>query len=376
MPSGNAVVIKRRPGHLASLDWETGRTHLHISKDREPIPEQDMAATFAEIRELLSRLPGPDAAAGEAARARQAALTKPPGSLGRLEDLAIWLARWQGRDLPKLDHPRIAVFAGNHGIAARGVSAYPVAVTAQMVRNFIAGGAAVNQLSRLADADLRIYEMDLDSPTADFTETAAMSEADCARALAYGMTAVEQGLDVLALGEMGIANTTSAAALCLALFGGEAGDWVGRGTGIDNRTLARKTELVEAAVRFHGEALADPLEVLRRLGGLELAAIVGAVIAARMARTPVLLDGYACTAAAAVLARIDPATIDHCQVAHCSVEPGHETLLRRLGKEPLFDLGMRLGEASGAALAIPLLKAAVACHRDMATFAEAGVSTP
>jgi nicotinate-nucleotide--dimethylbenzimidazole phosphoribosyltransferase len=340
------------------------------------MPGEDMAAPFAEIRELLTRLPGPDETAGEAVRARQAELTKPPGSLGRLEELAHWLARWQGRELPRLDHPRIAVFAGNHGIAARGVSAYPTAVTAQMVGNFIAGGAAVNQLSRLADADLRVYEMDLDRPTADFTETAAMSEADCARALAYGMTAVEEGLDVLALGEMGIANTTSAAALCLALFGGEAGDWVGRGTGIDDRTLALKTELVEAAVRFHDAASSEPLEVLRRLGGLELAAIVGAIVAARMARTPVLLDGFACTAAAAVLAKLDPAAIDHCQVAHRSVEPGHDALLRRLDKAPIFDLGMRLGEASGAALAIPLLKAAVACHRDMATFAEAGVSTP
>jgi nicotinate-nucleotide--dimethylbenzimidazole phosphoribosyltransferase len=293
----------------------------------------------------LTRLPGPDEGAGSAARSRQAELTKPPGSLGRLEDLVVWLARWQGRSPPSADHPRIAVFAE------------------QMVRNFIAGGAAINQLSALADADLRVYEMGLEQATADFTAAPAMSEAECVHALAYGMKAVEDGIDILALGEMGIANTTSAAALCLALFGGAASEWVGHGTGIDDRTHEHKTALVADAVRFHGDALDDPLEVLRRLGGLELAAIAGAVIAARMARTPVLLDGFACTAAAAVLAKIDPGLIDHCEVAHRSVEPGH-------------DLDMRLGEASGAALAIAIVKAAVACHRDMATFAEAGISTP
>jgi len=344
------------------------------------MPDQSMAASFSEVRELLTRLPGADEETGSAARSRQAELTKPPGSLGRLEDLAVWLARWQGRSPPSADHPRIAVFAGNHGVAARGVSAYPAEVTKQMVRNFIAGGAAVNQLSALADADLRVFEMGLDQATADFTEAAAMSEAECVHALAYGMTAVEDGIDILALGEMGIANTTSAAALCLALFGGAASEWVGRGTGIDDRTHEHKTALVADAVRFHGDALGDalddPLEVLRRLGGLELAAIAGAVIAARMARTPVLLDGFACTAAAAVLARIDPGLIDHCEVAHRSVEPGHTNLLQQLGKRPLLDLDMRLGEASGAALAIAIVKAAVACHRDMATFAEAGISTP
>jgi nicotinate-nucleotide--dimethylbenzimidazole phosphoribosyltransferase len=326
------------------------------------MPDQSMAASFSEVRKLLTRLPGPDEGAGSAARSRQAELTKPPGSLGRLEDLVVWLARWQGRSPPSADHPRIAVFAGNHGVAARGVSAYPAEVTKQMVRNFIAGGAAINQLSALADADLRVYEMGLEQATADFTAAPAMSEAECVHALAYGMKAVEDGIDILALGEMGIANTTSAAALCLALFGGAASEWVGHGTGIDDRTHEHKTALVADAVRFHGDALDDPLEVLRRLGGLELAAIAGAV--------------FACTAAAAVLAKIDPGLIDHCEVAHRSVEPGHTNLLQRLGKRPLLDLDMRLGEASGAALAIAIVKAAVACHRDMATFAEAGISTP
>ncbi len=333
-------------------------------------------ASFAEIRALLDELPGPDLAAGAAAAAREAKLTKPAGALGRLEELAQWLATWQGRHPPRIERPHAAVFAGNHGIAARGVSAYPAAVTKQMVRNFIDGGAAVNQLCELVDADLRVHEMALDEPTHDFTEQPAMAEDDCARAIAYGMMAVEQGIDLLALGEMGIGNTTSAAALSRALFGGTAADWTGRGTGIDDARLAHKTALIEAAVTKHGPALNDPLDILRHFGGLELAAILGAVLAAHMARTPVVLDGYACTAAAAVLHALDPHVLDHCLVAHRSVEPGHTRLLEKIGQRPLLDLDMRLGEASGAVLAIPLLKAACACHAGMATFDEAGVSGP
>src|SRR5262249_41732702 len=184
-------------------------------------------------------------------------LTKPAGALGRLEELSQWLATWQGRHPPRLDHPRTCVFAGNHGIAARGVSAYPAAVTAQMVQNFVAGGAAVNQPCKAVDADLRVYEMNLEQPTADFVEAPAMSEEDCARAIAYGMMAVEPGLDVLALGEMGIANTTSAAALCLGLFGGTAADWTGPGTGVVGAALDNKRTVVAAAVERHREAAGD-----------------------------------------------------------------------------------------------------------------------
>lgn len=337
---------------------------------------QQPASSFDEIRAILRHQPGPDLDAGTAAALRQDQLTKPRGALGRLEEVAQWLATWQGRHPPELRRPRICVFAANHGVAARGVSAYPASVTAQMVRNFIDGGAAVNQLSEMADADLRVYEMDLDRPTADFTTGPAMSEEACARAMAYGMMAVEPGLDLLCLGEMGIANTTSAAALCHALFGGCAADWVGPGTGVDAAGIRRKVAAVEAGLDANPGARADPLEALRRVGGFELAAIAGAVLAARMARTPVMLDGYACTAAAAVLLKLDPRALDHCMVAHLSAEPAHALLLETIDKRPLFDLGMRLGEASGAALAINLLKAAVACHAGMATFAEAGVSGP
>ncbi|HTQ32590.1 MAG TPA: nicotinate-nucleotide--dimethylbenzimidazole phosphoribosyltransferase [Stellaceae bacterium] len=336
----------------------------------------EIPASLDEIRALFAHLPGPDLEAGAAAALRERQLTKPAGALGRLEELAHWLATWQGRHPPRLDHPRTSVFAGNHGVAARGVSAYPAAVTAQMVQNFIAGGAAVNQLCKAVDADLRVYEMNLEEPTGDFVNGPAMGEADCARAVAYGMMAVEPEIDVLALGEMGIANTTSAAALCLALFGGGAEDWTGPGTGVVGAQLDQKREVVYAAVERHREAAGDPLDLLRRLGGNELAAIAGAVLAARMGRVPVVLDGFTCTAAAAVLHAVNPNALEHCVVAHVSVEPGHRLLLDKIGKRALFDLGMRLGEGSGATLAIAILKAAVACHNGMATFADAGVSGP
>lgn len=333
-------------------------------------------ASLDEMRALLAHLPGPDRETGQAAAARQAELTKPAGSLGRLEELAIWLAAWQARHPPSLDHPRTVVFAGNHGVAAHGVSAYPASVTVQMVKNFVAGGAAVNQLCRIVDADLRVYEMNLDAPTGDIATEPAMSEEECAKAMAYGMMAVEPGIDALAVGEMGIGNTTVAAALCAGLFGGDAVLWTGPGTGVAGAALDAKRSIVAAAAALHRLASRDPFELLRRLGGLELAAIVGAVMAARLGRVPVVLDGFTSTAAAAVLFAADSHALDHCVVAHVSAEPGHRVLLERLGQRPLFDFGMRLGEASGATLALAVLRAAAACHNGMATFGEAGVSGP
>jgi nicotinate-nucleotide--dimethylbenzimidazole phosphoribosyltransferase len=341
---------------------------MTMNKARKPI------ATLDEVRALLTEFPSADLEAAARAATREAVLTKPAGALGRLEEITSWLASWQGRHPPQIERPRACVFAGNHGVAARGVSAFPASVTAQMVQNFVAGGAAINQLCKAADAELRVYEMALDRPTADFTAEPAMSEEDCAKAMAYGMMAVEPGIDLLCLGEMGIANTTSAAALAQALFGGSAADWTGPGTGVAGAALQRKTEVVAAGVALHRPAARDSFDILRRLGGQELAAICGAVMAARLARTPVLLDGFACTAAAAVLHAADPHALDHCLVAYVSAEPGHRRLLQAIGKHALFDFGMRLGEASGAALAIPILRAALACHAGMATFAEAGVS--
>jgi len=333
--------------------------------------------TFEEMRRIILReLPGPDLEAQTRVVQRQAELTKPPGSLGRLEELAEWLAAWQGRAQPRVERPRVAVFAGSHGVARRGVSAYPPEVTRQMVKNFLAGGAAVNQLAAAIDADLRIYELDLDHPTEDFTQGPAMTEARAANAMAYGMTAAEPGIDVLCLGEMGIANTTTAATLCAALFGGNGADWAGPGTGVQGAALKNKIAVIDEALARHRAAIAarDPLTLLAAVGGEEFAAIAGAVVAARMGRIPVLLDGYACTAAAAVLFAIDRRALDHCKVAHRSAEPGHTRLLDKIGQRPLLDMDMRLGEASAAALAVPILKAAAACHNGMATFAEAGVS--
>lgn len=335
------------------------------------------AASFDEMRRILRELPGPDLTAQTEVVRRQTELTKPPGSLGRLEEIAEWLAAWQGRAQPRVERPRIAVFAGTHGVAARGVSAYPPEVTQQMVKNFLNGGAAINQLAAAIDADLRIYELDLEHPTADFTQGPAMNEARAANAMAYGMMAAEPGIDVLCLGEMGIANTTTAATLCAALFGGSGKDWAGPGTGVAGKALEHKIAVIDEALVHHKDAIArrDPLELLAAVGGEELAALTGAIVAARMGRIPVLLDGYACTAAAAVLQAVDKRALDHCLVAHRSAEPGHDRLLKAIDKAPLFDLGMRLGEASAAALAVPLLKAAAACHNGMATFAEAGVSS-
>jgi nicotinate-nucleotide--dimethylbenzimidazole phosphoribosyltransferase len=334
------------------------------------------AATFAEVRRILSDLPGPDLAAQTAIVSREAELTKPPGALGRLEELAEWLGAWQGRATPRIERPRVAVFAGTHGVARRGVSAYPPEVTHQMVQNFLAGGAAINQLSAAIDADLRIYELDLEHPTEDFTQGPAMSEARTAKAIAYGMMAAEPGIDVLCLGEMGIANTTAAATLCAALFGGSGVDWAGPGTGVQGAALTNKISVIDEALARHKAAIAarEPLALLAAVGGEEFAAIAGAVVAARMGRIPVLLDGYACTAAAAVLYAFDRRALDHCKVAHRSAEPGHKRLLEAIGQRPLLEMDMRLGEASAAALAVPLLKAAAACHNGMATFASAGVS--
>ena len=326
------------------------------------------------LRAACLDLPQSHAAAEIAAWARQQTLTKPPGSLGRLEGLAAWLASWQGNHLPRLDRVEVIVFAGNHGVTAQGVSPYPPAVTSQMVGNFAAGGAAINQLAALAQARLRVIPQQLDAPTADFTQAPAMDEAAFVEAVSIGYDAVEPGTDLLCLGEMGIGNTSAGAAIAAALFGGGGAAWAGRGTGIDDAGLRRKIVAIDAGLARHAAVLADPLAAAAALGGRELAAILGAVLAARHLSVPVLLDGFVCTAAAAPLARLAPGGLDHTAIAHASAEAGHRRLFEALGMQPLLDLGMRLGEASGAALAVPILRAALACHLGMATFAEAGVT--
>ncbi len=329
-------------------------------------------STLATFRETLAAAPDPDSAAITGATARNGQLTKPPGALGRLEDLAIWYAGWRGTDQPQITAPQVIVFAGNHGVCAQGISAFPAEVTVQMVANFQHGGAAINQLSKAFGAKMDVHALDLDNPTADFTQSPAMTETEVISALTTGWTAVDPASDLLVVGEMGIGNTTSAAAIGHALLGGAAGDWAGRGTGVDDAGLARKTDVVARAVALHDTT--DPLEVLRCLGGRELAAMAGAIAAARHHKIPVILDGFICTAAAATLAQAHPGALDHCVAGHLSAEGAHQRLLDALGKDPLLQLGLRLGEGSGAALAIGVLKGAVACHSGMATFAEAGVA--
>jgi nicotinate-nucleotide--dimethylbenzimidazole phosphoribosyltransferase len=328
---------------------------------------------FDDFRELLRNLPGPDSAALVAARERDAQLTKPAGALGRLEEIAFWLAAWTGRP-PAVTRPLVAIFAGNHGVTKQGVTPFPPSVTAQMVENFAAGGAAINQICVTHDLGLKVFDLALDYPTGDITEEAALSERDCAATMAFGMEAVAGGTDLLCIGEMGIGNTTIAAAINLALYGGTAAEWVGPGTGSEGEVLARKVAAVEKAVALHRDHLSDPLEVLRRLGGREIAAMAGAILAARMQKVPVIIDGYVATCAGAVLKAANPAALDHCLIGHVSAEPGHIRAVEKLGKTPLLALGMRLGEGTGAALAAGVVKAAAACHSGMATFVQAGVS--
>ncbi|MFG1213373.1 nicotinate-nucleotide--dimethylbenzimidazole phosphoribosyltransferase [Xanthobacter flavus] len=335
---------------------------------------QDPGSPFDDIRQLVATLPGPNEGAREAALARQEQLVKPPGALGRLEAIAAHLSAWQGNSMPTVNRPMVAVFAATHGVADLGVSPYPGEVTKQMMATFTAGKAAVNQICATFDAGLRVFDLALDCPTPDITTNAALDEKACAATMAFGMEAIAGGSDLLCLGEMGIGNTTVAAAICHGLYGGTAEEWVGAGTGAAGEVLERKIAAVRAAVAFHKDHLSDPLEVLRRLGGREIAAIAGAIIAARHEKVPVVLDGFVVTAAAAVLHAMNPNALDHCLAGHVSAEKAHRQLLDRLGLVPLLDLGMRLGEGSGAALSIGVVKAAVACHRGMATFAEAGVS--
>ena len=329
-------------------------------------------ASLEAVAALAATLPGFDEDAARAAEARQAQLTKPPGSLGRLEELAAFCAGWRGTDRPAITRAQALVFAGNHGICARGVNPFPQEVTAQMVANFEAGGAAINQLCREAGAELSVVALELERPTADFTAGPAMSGVECLEAMQRGAEAVDTKADVLLLGEMGIGNSTVAAALAHAAFGGAAEDWVGAGTGSDAEGLALKARVVAEGAALH--AALPALQKLAALGGREQAAICGAVLAARAARIPVLLDGFICTAAVAPLHAADPALLAHCLVAHTSREPGHTRLCAALGKSPILGLDMALGEGSGAALALMILRGALACHNGMATFNEAGVS--
>lgn len=334
-----------------------------------------------------------DETARAAACQRQAQLTKPPGALGELERSAIFLAAAQGRERPRADSVWISVFAGDHGVVEEGVSAFPQAVTAEMVKNFARGGAAISVLARQLGARLEVVDLgtaeglsgmpdvkhlDLGPGTRNFTREAAMSLAQCEEALAAGRRSVESAraahADLFIGGEMGIGNTTAAAALGCALLGESPGRLAGPGTGLDNAGVARKAEVIDRALALHRPYLDDPREALRRLGGFEIAALTGAYVTCAQAGLPALVDGFIATAAALAAERISPGTASWFLYGHGSAEPGHAALLAALGARPLLALDMRLGEGSGAAVAVPLLRLACALHDGMATFAEAAVS--
>ena len=330
----------------------------------------------------------PDADSGNAAAKRQAQLTKPPGALGRLEALAIRLAMLQRREFPRIADISIVVFAADHGVAARGVSAFPPEVTTEMVRNFARGGAAISVLARHHGAVLAVVNLGtlgdteglpgvrnlkLARSTADFTTAPAMTESQLMASLEAGHDAVSS-TDLFIGGEMGIGNPTSATAIAAALLGKTATELVGTGTGIDRAGLAHKTEVITLGLAQHSKCGDDPLAVLRSLGGFEIAALTGAYLRCGQLGVPVLVDGFISSVAGLVAQRIQPGLKPWLLFSHRSAEPGHRAVLEALEAEPLLDLGMRLGEGSGAAVALPLLQQACALHNQMATFAEAEVS--
>jgi len=319
-------------------------------------------------------IPQFDSLTANMARKLQNQLTKPVGSLGKLEDLAIWMAGWQSKIKPKIDNAQCLIFAGNHGISRRGVSAYPPEVTFQMVENFKKGGAAINQLCNLADIKLKVIPLDLKTPTRDFSENLAMDKKEVISAMQIGFQSVPIDCDLLILGEMGISNTSSATAISCAIFDEDVEKMTGIGTGLNNNQVLKKIEIIKSAIKLHGKKFSDTISILSCYGGRELSAIVGSVISARLKSIPVLLDGFICTAAASTLILFHKLILDHCLISHLSSEPGHSKILNKLKKEPILDLKLRLGEGSGAAVATLILKAALATHNGMATFTDAKIS--
>lgn len=322
------------------------------------------ALPFDDIRDLLANLPEADANAATRVRTLFAKADKPQGSLGRIEEIAEWLAAWTGRAPPFVRRALVAIFAGNHGVARHGISAQPQAATARAVELCAAGGAAINQVCIAYDLGLKVFDLALDIPSGDITEEAALSERDCAATMAFGMEAIADGADLLCLGDLGVGNATVSAALLAALFAGTGSDWIEPDA--DEALTARKMSAVDAALAFHRGHLKDPLEVLRRIGGREFAAIAGAILAARMQKIPVVIDGRAAFAAAAVLYAANPAALDHCLLAGIPARPAYAKAAAELGLRPLLDLGLAHGEGVGAGLAAGLVKAAALCSSGMA----------
>lgn len=324
------------------------------------------ALPFDDFRTLMQALPDGDEAAAGRVRALFAKAEKPAGSLGKMEDIAAWLAKWSGRAPPAISRPLVAIFAGNHGVAAHGVSPRPVEATARAVELCAAGGAAVNQVCLAYDLGLKVFDLALHLPTGDITREAALDERGCAATMAYGMEAIAGGNDLLCLGDLGVGNSTVAAAILCLLYGGSGAEWVGRGSGADDAMMRRKAEAVDAAVALHRSRAGDPFEILRLVGGREFAAIAGAIIAARAEKVPVILDGFAAIAAACVLHAVNPAILGHCLLAQRPTDPGLARAAEKLGLEPLLDLQLAHGEGVGAALAAGVVKAAALLSSGMA----------
>ncbi len=324
------------------------------------------------VAPLLKDLPGPHLAPESAMRDRAAQILRPTGALARFDRVAAWLAGWQGTEKPTAAAPALTVFVGDHGVADRGVSAYPQAITGEMLKALRAGKATASVMARDLGVDLEVIDVGVGRPTGDITFEDALTPERFEECFEIGRkTVASSEADILIFGEMGIGNTTPAAAVCASLYGMRADDWTGRGTGVDDEGLQRKIAAVDAArSRIDG---GGPFEILRRVGGSELVAIAGATLEARRRSIPVVLDGFVTTASVGALAAARSDSLDHCIAGHCSPEPGHRLLLEKLALEPLLDLGMRLGEGTGALAALPLIRLAVSCVVDVATFEEWGI---
>ena len=322
------------------------------------------------VRDALRDLPGPDTAARDALETRAADILRPRGAFARLDELATWMGAWQRTTAPHVARPAAVLFAADHGVAAERVSAYPADVTAAMLAAFRSRRSTLDALARQVGATVHVFDVGVGRPTANLRVAPAMAREGFAAAFATGRAAVH-GLraDLLVVGEMGIGNTTSAAALCTRLLDGGATRWVGRGTGVDDERYRTKIDVVrEACART--SSIDDPIEIFRHLGGHELAAMAGAFVEARHRSMPVLLDGFVATAAILPLWCVEPAIVEHCRAGHCSAEDGHRGLLEQLGLAPVLDLGLRLGEGSGAMAAVPLVAMACRSLVEVPTFGE------
>ena len=345
-----------------------------------------LSKTIANIRPL-------DAKSMAAAKARQDTLTKPTGSLGRLEELSIRIAGMQGKSLPQIKQKAVIVMAADHGVAARGTSAYPQEVTAEMVLNFLHGGAGINVISRQVGARVVIVDMGvakklesnpelisrrIAAGTQDMSKGPAMTVAQATRSVEAGIeivvTEIKKGLDIVATGDMGIGNTTASAAICAVVTGKTAAEVTGRGTGLDDQQLQQKIIIINEAITLNKPDFSKPLEVLAKVGGFEIGGLAGVILGAASHRVPVIIDGFISGAAALIAAGLCPQCKDYMIAGHCSVEPGHKIILQHLGLKPLLDLEMRLGEGTGAALAMSFAEISVRILMEMATFTEAGVA--